>query len=96
MDQQAEKFKVVILLIVVLTLIGTIYDWQATTISTITNWLLAIGTGFILSGVAGGIIESFSGNYLKNILIPIKIGEFTFSISVFFILTIGLRFWLFN
>lgn len=52
--------------------------------------------GAVTSLVAGTIIEAFTGDALKMVLIPVKIGPFEFSVSLFVIATIVLKLLLFR
>lgn len=52
--------------------------------------------GAITSLAVGALIEAFTGDLLKGVLIPIKIMGFEFSVSLFLIATIALKFMIFR
>ena len=91
-----EKIQLIILAIVVIAIIGILYNWSTHIIDLLINWSMAITISLILSTVAGKLIESFSGDLLKNIFFVVKLWKFDVSISLFAILTIILKIWLFR
>lgn len=52
--------------------------------------------GAVTSFVAASILEAFTGDALKKVLIPVKIGPLEFSISLFLIATVILKFLIFR
>ncbi|HLB69630.1 MAG: hypothetical protein OIN88_08670 [Candidatus Methanoperedens sp.] len=91
-----EKFKVVIWIIVAVAILGALFGLSQNVVSMITEWLISVGIGIILSGISGEIVETFSGNFFKKIFIIIPIGQFNFSLSLFPIITFIVKMWLFN
>ena len=59
-----------------------------------TKWGITILISLILSVVAGEIISSFGGDFLKKITIPIKIYKFKFSVTLFFISVFLVKFFI--
>jgi len=80
-----------VLIVVVMSLAGCSQE----TISTATEWGVVIILSVITSGVCGTIIERVSGDALKKISFPLTIGPVSFSISLFFIAVLLLKFMLF-
>lgn len=91
-----EKIQLVLGGVIIIAIIGTLYNWPTSIIDLLINWSMAIMISLILSAVAGKLIESFSGDLLKNIFLVVKIWKFDVSISVFTILTFILKVWLFR
>ncbi|MFA6419834.1 MAG: hypothetical protein WCW13_03460 [archaeon] len=91
-----EQFKVIILLIVLIALVGALWQIPQTTVNFATNVLLSIATSAILSGICGQLIEAFSGEIFKKITINIPIWKFHLPITLFAILTIILKIVLFK
>jgi len=82
-----EKLQLIIGIIIAVVLIGAFLNIPNDIINLIVEWLVSIFVGILLSMVSGAIVESFTGDILKKILIPIEIKGIKFSISVFTITT---------
>lgn len=91
-----EKIQLILGTLIIIAIVGTLYNWPTSIINLLINWAMAIMISLILSAVAGRLIESFSGDSLKNIFLIVKIWKFDISISVFTILTFILKVWLFR
>ncbi len=91
-----ETLELIITLIIVVAILGAYFNVSDETINHIVDWLVSIFIGVLLSAVSGAIVEAFKGDFLKMIFIPIKIGDFKFSISVFVIATFMVRILLFG
>ncbi len=52
--------------------------------------------GAVTSLVTASILEAFTGDALKKILIPVRVGPLRFSISLFLIATVILKFLIFR
>ena len=91
-----EKIQLLLGVIIIIAIIATIYNWPTSIISLLINWSISIMLSLIISTIAGKLIESFSGDLLKNIFLVAKIWKFDVSISLFTILTFILKVWLFK
>ncbi len=91
-----EKFKIVIQILVLFLILAGIYNWSEKFTSTVSNWLISIAISVILTGISGEIIESVSGDFLKKIFLMIEYENYKFSVSLFVILTLILRYSLFH
>jgi len=91
-----DKLKLIIAIIFAFVVIGSYFNLPDDFIVWIINFLISIFIGFILSAFAERIVEAFTGDYLKKILIPFKLFGIKFSISLFLIATIMVRILLFR
>jgi len=92
-----EKLQLIIYLIVIVAIVGSILGLSANTTNMIIQWLLSIFIGVLTSMVAGYLVEAFTGNLLKKILINIPItDDFNISISVFVITVFVVKILLFG
>jgi len=92
-----EKLQLIIYLIVIIAIVGSILGLSVNTTNMIIQWLLSIFIGILTSIVAGYLVEGFTGNLLKKILINIPItDDFSISISVFVITVLIVKFLLFG
>ena len=93
-DNKLQLIILVIVLVVVAgALLGIPQDWT----NWIVQWLISAFIGTIFSVVAASIVEAFTGDVLKTILISIEItDDIRFSISLFAIATIIVKYWLFH
>ncbi len=91
-----EKIQICMGIILLITIMGLFFNWSPKITEQLIQWTISILIGIITSAIAGKIIESFTGNILKKIFIPITIGPIKFSISMFFIITILVKILLFN
>lgn len=91
-EKPAFLLKVFILIVIILSLLGVSDD--------VIRWIGDIWAHLFISAIfsviAGTIIEQLTGDSLKKTLLPIKIGNFSFSFSLFLISIILLKFWLFH
>ena len=85
-----------VLALIGIVAIGAWRGWSDSTIHTIVEWGAAILISVILSGFCGTIIERVSGDFLKRISLPLSVGHYNFSISLFVIVTPILKFILFR
>lgn len=81
--------------IIVVAVAMTVLGFSGFQIDKVINWIIPIGISFILSAFIGTIIEAYGGDGLKNVTLTIPIGKFHFSISLFTLLTILLKWWWF-
>lgn len=51
--------------------------------------------GVLMSGISGWLVEKYTGDTLKNITLTVPVAGYNFSITLFLIVTIIVRFWLF-
>jgi hypothetical protein len=92
-----DKLNLLVVLVILVVLVGSYIGLSQSQMNWLIDWLVSITIGGIFSIIAGSIIESFTGDFLKKILINIKIiNGLKFSISLFTIATIVLKFLLFN
>lgn len=89
-EQRLDIFVNVIILIVFVSLI---FGFNG---DKIVNWLIPIGVSFILSGIAGDLLESITGDFFKKIHLSIRIGEKRFNVPLFVILAFILKKFLFG
>ena len=87
-----EKIQLILGAIIIIAIVGTLYNWPSQIIDLLINWSMSIMISLILSAIAGKLIESLSGDLLKNIFLV----KFDVSISLFTILTFILKLWLFR
>lgn len=91
-----KQFEFVMWIIIGVAILGSFFGLSQNVISKIIEWLISIGIGILLSGISGGIVEAFSRDLLKRILIIIPIGPFDFSLTLFAIITFIVKIWLFG
>ena len=85
-------FKAFAVIVIVLALLQA-PSWL---ISTFSAWFVSLFVGAVLSFFATAIVEEVTGDWLKPYLVEFEIFGFEFSISLFFIATVIVRFWLFH
>ena len=90
-----EKIELILFAIVIIAVLAALYRWPDWILSEVMEWGISIMTGIILSAIAGGLVEGFTGDLLKKISFNIHILGFDFSITLFFIVALFVRFWLF-
>ena len=59
------------------------------------GWSVSILTGIILTGIAQSFVQGFSGNKLEKLFLNVKIRGKRYSISLFLIATLAVRYILF-
>jgi hypothetical protein len=91
-----EKFEAVLGIILVVAILGAILGWPNKIITIAIEWGISALIGIFMSGISGELIEKFTGDLLKNITITVEIAGFHFSITLFFLATIIVRFLLFG
>lgn len=82
--------------IVVIGVLMAVLGFNGNQIDNVIQWLIPLGLNFILSSLVGTIIEAYGGDFLKKITLTIPIWKLNFSISLFAILTIVIKFWWFG
>ena len=90
-----EKVEAIFGLIIGIAILGTFFGWPDKIISLAIQWGASAIIGIVLSGISGELVEKFTGDALKNITITVPIAGYNFSITLFFIVTIIVRYWLF-
>jgi len=90
------KLKLIISVIIIVVVVGALLGISAETIEKIVELLVSVFIGVLLSMVAGSLVQAFTGDILRMILIPINIKGFKFSISVFVIVTFIVKVLLFG
>lgn len=90
-----EKFEAVLSIIIGIAIIGTLLGWPDKIITVAIEWGTSALIGIAMSGISGELVERFTRDTLKNITITVPIAGFNFSVTLFFIATIVVRFWLF-
>ncbi len=53
----------------------------------VVGWFASAFTGAVLTFLSGTLVEQLTGDILKKILLPIRIGDLEFSVSLFVIVT---------
>lgn len=91
-----EKIKLIVGAIIIVSALGAFFGWSDKIISTVTEWGVSLIAGTLISAAAGYVVESFTGNILKTIVLPVPIGPFRFSVTAFAIATLFVRFVLFR
>jgi len=94
MKKKINLVKSLVLIFVALSILLTVYGLDAFWIGLLNEWFPVLLTSVILTAVATGIVEAFTGDFLKNKLIPIEIFGFKFSVPVFFITVIIVKFFI--
>ncbi len=83
--------------IIAVSLFGAYIGISNNTIQLINEWIISLMVGFILSFVSGTIVEAFSGNFLKKMLLNIPVyKDISFSISASTIVTFIVKIALFG
>lgn len=90
-----DKVKSIIGLIVGVAILDAFFGWPDRIITLIIQWGSSAIVGVIMSGISGELLEKFTGDSLKMITITVPIAGCNFSITLFFIATILLKFWIF-
>ena len=92
-----EKLKLIIYLIVIVAIVGSFLGLSSNTTNMIIQWLVSVFVGILTSFIVGRLVEAFTGDLLKIILLNIPItDDFSISISVFVITVIVVKFLLFG
>lgn len=88
------RLKLFVYIIILVVILGVIFDFSPDNL--INNWVVPLGISFIFSGIIGEMIEKNGGAFLKKVFIQIPIRKFNFSVSVFAVSVIIIKYWLFN
>lgn len=96
-NDEVEKLRLILLFIVLVAvaeaLFGIPQDWT----NAVIQWLISAFISGVFSVVAASLVEAFTGDLLKTILITINITRgVEFSISLFAIATIAVKLLLFR
>jgi len=95
--EDEDKLRLILLLIVLVALAGVAFGLPQFLTTWLIEWLISAFIGTVFSIVAASIVVGFTGDLLKGILITIKItDEIKFSISLFTIATIVVKYLLFH
>lgn len=95
-EEGTEKLKLIIYLIVLVAVLGALFNIPSYIIDVVVQWLASAFVGSVCSLVAGSLVEAFTGNILRTITLNIPIKGFNISISAFAISTLIVRIWLFG
>jgi len=90
-----EKAEAILGVIFCIVILGAFFGWPDKIITLIIQWGTSLIVGVVLSGVSGELVERLTGDVLRNITITVPIAGYNFSITLFFIVTIIVRYWLF-
>ena len=90
-----EKFKAILGLLIGIAILSTYFGWPDKIVTLAFHWGISAIIGAIMSGISEELVEIYTGDTLKNITIPVPIAGYNFSITLFFIVTIVVRYWLF-
>lgn len=91
-----DRFKTVLELIICIAILGAFFGLPDEIITLAIEWGASILIGIVMSGISGQLVESFTGDSLKNITLTVPIAGFNFSVPLFIIATLMVRFWLFG
>jgi len=95
-SNRTKAIENIVYLIIIVAVIGALFNIPEAVTNWIIQWLIGALVGSIFSMVAGAIVEAFTGELLKKITLTIKIGDFSFSITAFAIVTFIVKIWLFG
>jgi len=90
-----EKVEAILGLIILIAILDAFFGWPDKIISLAIQWGTSAIIGVIMSGISGELVEKFTGDTLKNITITVPIAGYNFSVTLFFIVTIIVKYWLF-
>jgi len=90
-----DTVQLIIYGIVLIAILSAFYQWPQKYLEFTIKWGTSAIIGVIASGISGELVENFTGDFFKTILIPIPIGDYNFSISAFIIVTAIVRYTLF-
>ncbi|MFH1290849.1 MAG: hypothetical protein ABIH92_05605 [Nanoarchaeota archaeon] len=82
--------------IIIIGVLMAVLGFNGEQIDLVIQWFIPLGLNFIFSSLVGTIIEAYGGEGLKKISLTIPIWRFSFSISLFVILTAIIKFWWFG
>ncbi|MCK4496816.1 MAG: hypothetical protein KAU24_01370 [Candidatus Aenigmarchaeota archaeon] len=89
---EPDTIRTLILVLILIVVGGTYLGVSAETMSVIVDLFTKyVIIGAITSLVVGSLVEAFTGDYLKGILLNINIKGLKFSVSVFFITVVVLK-----
>lgn len=91
-----DNVKLIFLIIIAVTVLGSYYKIPSSYITAIVSFLGSALVGLFLSATASKILEAFTGDILKKFLLKIDVFGFKFSITLFAIATLILRYSLFR
>ncbi len=92
--EMKDKVKIILYISIFIILILSLKGKQ-NYIDMINKWLPSILISIVTTSISQIILQKFTGTFFEKILLPIKIGEFRFYISLFLILTIIIKLILF-
>jgi len=92
----AEAIQLLVGVILLIFLVGIIFGWSPNTSDRIITWVIPAGISFALTAFSGELIENFTGEAFKRILITVPLGKYEFSLSLFTLLTFILKKWMFG
>lgn len=96
-DDKTDKLKLILSLIVLVAVLGSLYNIPTDLTNQIIEWLVSIFISSVFSILAGSLVEAFTGDMLKKLFLNIHItDDVTISISLFTIATFLVKFWLFG
>jgi hypothetical protein len=87
-----QKFQASIGFIFLGAFIGALYCWPDKIISTLIEWGTSMLIGVFLSGISGEVLEKFTGDTLKNSTLTAEIAGINFSVTLFFMATLIVRY----
>ena|SRR2546428_5519488 len=91
-----ESVRRLVLLMVAVVVILSLIGVSQGSISVVVKWFASAIVGAVLSLAAASLIEAVTGDTLKGILITVKVYGFEFSVSLFTVATVILKFALFR
>jgi hypothetical protein len=88
-----ERRDIFVSVIIGIVFIGLIFGFSS---DKVINWIIPLGISFILTGIAGDLLESITGDFFKKIHLSFSILGFRLNIPLFIILTFLIKIWLFK
>ena len=92
----ANNIKNIVYLLIVVVVILSLAGASQGQIDFVVSIFGSMIVSAVFSLIAASLVEAFTGDFLKKILIPIEIGPLRFSISLFVIATAVLKLWIFH
>jgi len=90
-----NKMNVVVYLLLLISII-LILIGKDQYIGNVTDWTVSIITGMIATALSQSLVQSLSGKSLKRIFLNIKVFNKKYSVSIFIIVSMAVKIWLFN
>ena len=90
-----EGYRLIPRLVVLVGILGALGFLPDIIVSTAIKWLLALFIGGVTSWISGEFVEQITGNLLKKINFKVYILGKKFSVTLFAVVTLAVKFWFF-